>query len=387
MKICGIIAEYNPFHKGHLYQIEKIRDLGFTHIIAVMSGNVVQRGDFAICDKWQRTMTAMNCGVDMIIELPCVYSLSSAEGFARGAISALNSLNAVDSLCFGSESGDIGTLMRLAEISQSISNSNELKEILQSGYSYPKAVYMVIRKHAPSELSDILLNPNDTLAIEYIKAINFFKSDIKPLAIKRNYVDHNSTLTCGEFASASTIRGMMKNNIDYSLFIPKGEKYSNFSDIKKAESAILYKLRTMTKNDFEELPDVSQGLENRLYKAARSACSVSEFIEDVKTRRYTFAKIRRLILYAVIGIKKSDFQTSLPYLRILGMSENGKEILKTFGKKISLPIDTKLKSLALHSKSADRFAKLEAQLTDIFFLTTEKNLPCGYDYTNPPIII
>lgn len=387
MKICGIIAEYNPFHKGHLYQIDKIRQMGFTHIAVVMSGNAVQRGGFTVCDKFQRTLCALKGGADIVFELPCVYSLSPAKEFAFGAVSAFNAMKKVDSLCFGSESGDAKLLRDAARISEKFSLSEDIKKLLEEGLSYPEAMEMMFRQNGYSKEAKAAANPNDTLGIEYIKALNKLNSSIKPVALKRTSVEHNSLEASEGFASASAIRAMIENGADFSEYLPVGAEIENFSNASQIEAAVMYRLRTASLDDFADLPEVSQGLENRLYRAARSAVSTDEFISLVKTRRYTLAKIRRIIISLMIGITKSDLKIGIPYLRVLGMNERGKELLGYIGKECSLPIGTQLADLAKHSPSASRLAALEARLSDIYYLTTEKKLPCGTDYTNPPIII
>lgn len=389
MKICGIISEYNPFHNGHLFQIQETRKKGATHIIAVMSGNFVQRGDAAIIDKFKRAELAVKNGIDLVIELPVIYSLSTAETFARGGISILSQLSCVDSISFGSECGDSSLLKKSAQISEEFSNSEELKELLKEGFSFPSAIEKLCYKKYGTEISSVFSSPNNLLGIEYIKAINYFNSDIKIETISRKSVMHDSNSVTDNFASASLIRKMIEKNKDIKNLTPLNvyeavEDLRNNGELhflKNLESSLLYKMRMMTEDDFKALNDVSQGLENRFFNAVKNSHSVEDLLFNVKTKRYPLSKLRRILLNAYLGIEKKDIIMPSPYARILAMNDKGCEILKQAKEKSSIPISTSLLKLSETSQKAKKLAMLEARATDIYNLSSNKKEKCGLDYT------
>ena len=248
MKVSGIICEYNPFHNGHYYHIKKTRENGATHIVAVMSGNFVQRGDVAVIDKFERAKAAVRCGVDLVIELPVAYSLSGAEGFARGAMYILNSMGCVDELSFGSESGDINKILSAVQASLACSQSQELKTLLDSGVSYPSAMHALAERKYGKQVGDVFQWPNNLLAIEYIKAISYLNSKITPFTITRKNAGHDQPGVICNFASASFIRENIKENA-YEDLVPKvmyeilsdavrEGRYASFANLEKAIMAL-----------------------------------------------------------------------------------------------------------------------------------------------------
>ena len=389
MKISGIISEYNPFHNGHLYQISKTRKNGATHIVSVMSGNYVQRGDISVIDKFKRARLAVNYGVDLVIELPVIYSLSTAETFSRGAVSILNSLGCVDSISFGSECGSIELLKKSAYASDYFSDSDELKELLKRGESYPSGLQKLCHEKFGGEISSVFSSPNNLLGIEYIKALDYFGSDIEPFTITRKNSMHDSEEVTDSFASASLIRKLIGNNSDYRSFVPENvlvelenaKKSGELHFIDNLEQAILYKLRSMAEADFKALPDVSQGLENRILNSVGEAVSFNELLFKIKTKRYPLSKIRRVLLCALLDIKKSDILKSSPYARILAMNERGCEILKKAKKTSAIPIGTSLLKLSKTGDNAKKLAEIESRATDIYNLSALKKKICKEDYS------
>lgn len=388
MKICGIVAEYNPFHNGHKYHIDKTKELyGATHIVAVMSGNFTQRGDTAIFDKFRRAETALKNGVDLVIELPVAYALGSAEQFAFGAVSLLESLGCVEMISFGSECGDVSLLEETAGAVIFAQQHEDFFAYMRGGDSYPVALQKTIEKYYEEDIIDALTAPNNTLAVEYLKSLGEIGSSIKPVTIKRVGTDHDSGKTSGYYASASHIRKAILSGEDISAFVPElPENYaSEYADIKNIETAILAKLRTMSPEELEKAPNVLMGLENRIYKAARVSSNLAELYMLIKTKRYTMARIRRIVMAEFIGIKKNDLKEKPPYVRILGMNEKGREILATA--KCSLPMDTSLKALVQTGAKARRCAYLEETAGDLYALSFPKRRPCGLDYTTKPVIL
>ncbi|NMA79316.1 MAG: nucleotidyltransferase [Clostridiales bacterium] len=382
MTISGIICEYNPFHNGHMYQIEQTRRAGATHIVAVMSGNFVQRGDCAIMSKWQRAKSAIENGVDVVVELPCPYAISSAESFALGAVSILDSMGCIDMLSFGSESGDIDMLKEVASIADGIAHSSELVSLMEDGLTYPAAMGELMRE-INSEYADIISSPNNVLGIEYLRALSAVGSTIRPLTIGRAGVEHDSMNISDQFASASMIRKMLHRGSDVSALMPHPPiDVDDFVKLKNLENAILYKMRSMTANEIVNIPDVAHGLENRIYNAARNARSIDELFDLIKTKRYTAARIRRIIICCLLNINKNDLNVLPPYVRIIGISKFGGEVLRRARLNCKLPISSSLARLAEHGGSAKKFADIETFSSDIFALAYKNYLPCGSDYTH-----
>lgn len=387
MKICGIVAEYNPFHNGHKYHIEKTKELyGATHIAVVMSGNFTQRGDTAIFDKFRRTEIALKYGADLVIELPVAYALGSAEQFAAGAVSLLNSLGCVEMISFGSECGDVSLLEETAGAVMFAQQNDDFFAYMRSGDSYPVALQKTIEKYYEEDIIDALTAPNNTLAVEYLKALSEYGSSIKPVTIKRVGTQHDSGKTSGYYASAAQIRRSIMSGEDIRAFVPElpAAYDTDYADIRCLETAILAKLRTMSPEELEKAPNVLMGLENRIYKAARASTNLAELYMLVKTKRYTMSRIRRIIMAEFIGIKKSDLKGSPPYVRILGMNSKGKEILSAA--ECSLPMDTSLRPLSEMGNRAARTASLEARAGDLYALAFQKKRVCGLDYTAKPVI-
>lgn len=376
MDIYSIICEYNPFHNGHLYQLEKCRENGATHIVGIMSGNFVQRGELSVIDKHKRAEIAVRSGIDLIIELPVPYSIASAELFAKGAVYILNSLGVVDKISFGSECGDIKLLVKAAAASTSVSDSEEVRKLISEGFSYPSAVSTVIKKSYSKDIAEIFSSPNNTLAIEYIEALDFYRSQITPVTIKRTMVHHDSNDFNDNFASASLVREMLVKGISVEKFVPSecyeiiGKEITNGNSpmMQNLQSVIFYKLLTLSKNDMSEIPDANNGLSDRLFSACRRARNLDELLLMTKTKCFTLARIRRVISYALLGVRNEDFKIAPPYARILAFNERGREILTKAKKTSTIPFSTSLLELSKASENAQRFAKLEINASNIFSL-------------------
>lgn len=383
MKITGIICEYNPFHNGHLYHMNQTRKNGATHIVAVMSGNYVQRGDIAVLDKFTRAKLAVRGGADLVIEIPSVYALSSAEFYARGAVSILDSLGCVDEISFGSEAGSVEDLKKASEIAEECSSSPELEEYLRNGMSYPNAintmVYEKYGKKAGNRIGEILASPNNVLAVEYLKALRRFGSDIQPVTVQRKSVAHDSMVALNGIASASFIRKCIQEKIDFSDFVPdyvysayvRAVSEKRRADIKNLERIILYKLRTITPEQLRSVPDVGQGLEYRIIENA-VLTNLDEIFMNIKTRRYTMARIKRIFLNMLIGIEKRDLDILPPYGRILAVTERGRDILSKAKETGKIPFGTSLAKLGKSSEDAQRFSQIEGRASDIYALAQDK---------------
>lgn len=382
MRIGAIISEYNPFHNGHGYHIERTRAAGVTHIAAVMSGSFTQRGDAAIYDKHVRARTALENGIDLVLELPARYSLMSAEGFARGAVEIIAALGCVEVLSFGSESGDVDALREASRAIEFTVHTEEFNMLLKRGKSYPAALHEAMLEYYTPDVAELIASPNNTLAVEYLSALDDIAGSVEAMTVKRLGAAHDS----GEedvFISASAIRKKILSGEDVSAFAPAVDAPS--ADISRLERAVLAGLRAMRAEDFERCHDSTGGLAARLYKAVRGARSLNELYFLAKTKRYTLSSIRRAVLCAFLGIDKEFAAEKPAYLRVLGMNARGKEILAAA--KCPVPIDTSLKALSKTSREAARQAALEARCTDIFSLAFAEPRPCGVDFTSPPVVI
>lgn len=386
MKISSLICEYNPFHNGHKYMLEKMRENGCEYIIACMSGNFTQRGDLAIFDKYSRTGTALENGVDLVIELPVTYACATAEKFAFGGVFLLKSVGCVSDIYFGSECGDISLLEHTANILDSPELSDRIKKYLSLGQTFAKA-----RENAVSEISqksaDILHYPNNILAAEYIRSLKKLHASICPQTIGRIGSDHDSLTACENTASATLIRKLLyENNPGFQKYIPFSE-IPDIHSLSRLETAFLYRLRMMSPEDFKNLPDISEGLENRLYSAVRNGTSVEEIFSFVKTKRYPLARLRRILLYAFLNIKKNDCHILPPYIKILGFNQNGKDILRTMRETAKLPVIMRYSDVKKLSPSAQYLYALESRCDDIYNLSGENMLPCGQNLTANTIIL
>ncbi len=381
MKICGIIAEYNPFHNGHAYLIDEAVRNGATHTVAVMSGNFVQRGDVAVCNKWARTQMALAGGADLVVELPVVFAGATAQRFAFGAVGTLDALGCVDMLCFGSECGDAQRITALARAVESDCVTEKIRRKMGEG-----SAFAVARQAALTEAGydgDLLANPNDTLAVEYVKALLDLKSEITPVAVKRIGVCHDGGAQ-GDIASASHIRALLSQNCDVSKFVPeytaeilKNQMSSGLcpADLKQLEHALLLTLRKMSVQQMSLLPDISEGLENRLFRASREAASVAQLIDAVKSKRYTHARIRRILMFALLGIDTAVYSLPPKYIRVLGMNERGRQILAHAEPK--LPVITRSKEALSLEGEAKALFDAECVADDLYFLCTPEVKPCG----------
>ncbi len=391
LKPYAIICEYNPFHNGHKYQIDLAKAKGATHIVAIMSSCFVQRGDISILSKKARTLAALSCGVDLVLELPVIWSLASAERFARSAIYIAGNLSVIDGICFGCESTDVDDLYSIIDAESKISFQKELKNYLCKGFSYPRARALALKKYIPPSACVLLDKPNAILALEYIKAIKDFDFKLDIMPILRN-VAHDSKDKCENICSSSLLREfILRCDNTFRKFIPlevskiiKDEIKNQAAPaaVKNIERAILLKLRELDKADFLSCPDVSEGLENRIYSCVRKAGNLAELFDSIKTKRYTHSRIRRILLSAVLGINK-NIQDSLPkYARILGFDKRGEELVKLLKNSSKLPLIAKVKDIESLDDDAKRIFSLESKAEDMFSLAQPKVFPCGSAFKN-----
>ena len=339
MKICGIVSEYNPFHKGHEFHIKESKKItGCDAIVCVMSGNFVQRGEPAILNKFERAKIAVN-HLDAVIELPCAFSLSSAEDFAYYAVKILNDIKA-EYISFGSECGDIDILQKIADLltSEPLEFKNIIKAYLKHGFSLAKAKTEALKKYFNDDkISDVILSPNNLLGIEYLKAIKKLKSKIIPITVKRTGSYNEDVIDCSS-PSSKAIRYLIekdkvidsKNCMDKKSFELLNESIKTYGMVnqKTLSDTILYKLRTIDKKSLKKVNSVCEGLENRIKEFCNTAVDLSELIEKIETKRYPNSRLKRILMNAILDIDKKLVKSSKktqPYIKILAI--NNKDIL------------------------------------------------------------
>ncbi len=408
-RVLGIIAEYNPFHNGHLYHLQKsIQETECDYVIAIISGNFVQRGNSSVINKWKKAEMALKSGVNLVIELPTIYSISSAENFAFGAIKILNELKIVKSVSFGTETGDMAALNNIANLL--VQEPKEYQYILQNelkmGVSFPKAREIAVLKvfNDNRRYGNIMSSPNNILAIEYLKSIKRLKSFMKPHLVKRERVFYNDDAVVDDFASATAIRRLLSRNQteDLSRVLPKSsyeilmeeiKKENVVLDIAKYEKEIIYNLRKMSLKQIQNIPDVSEGLEHAIKNAVGSCNNLPELLNMIKSKRYTGTRLQRILICSLLGITKKNMENSKkirPYVRILGMDEKGKQLISKITKaNPKLDIITSVKKFTEnnHNKFIKEMLDIDINATDIYTLAYGMNSFTGLDYTNKIVTI
>lgn len=379
MKILAIICEYNPFHKGHEYQIKTHKTkYNADAVICLMSGNFVQRGAPALFDKWTRAKTAVLSGADLVLELPTVYACQSSSRFSSGAVKLLDALGCVDYLSFGSECGEIAPLIHASSIISSDEFLSLVKEEMKQGVSYPKARTNVVKKNFLSLDPALIEKPNNILALEYLSALKNLKSTITPVTLKRNEA----------FLSASKIREKINNEVNIKEFVPESADYlANLPYDKKAfDDIVSYQMRRETMESLRKIADVAEGLEGRFLKFARSTFGAEDLADSVKTKRYTRTRIDRIIINTLLGITDNDTELYPEYARVLAFNDKGREALKEIDKKTKIPIITKLADAKITNSNFSRILEKDILATDIYsILTNDKR--AGKDYLTSPMYI
>lgn len=363
MKSVGIICEYNPFHNGHLYHLNKVKELypNYT-IVLVLSPTFSQRGELSVINKWTKTTLALNFGVDLVVELPYPFACQSADMFAKGAIQILSKLN-VEYLVFGSECNNIDTLNLLAQTQLNNKNCDILtKKYLQEGLNYPTALSRALKDLT----NNVILTPNDLLGISYIKEIIKQKSSIIPITIKRTN-DYHSKLSNNSIMSASGIRNKFYNNEDITKYIPDYniELFNMNNDLF---SFLKYKILSEG-TSINKYQTVDEGIENRINKYILTCNNLDELINKVKTKRYTYNKINRMFNHILCSFTKKEAKemTDISYIRVLGFNKNGRALLNIIKNDIDIPFITNCKNIN------NDMLLLEHRITNIY------NLICRID--------
>ncbi|EKN66319.1 hypothetical protein BABA_16262 [Neobacillus bataviensis LMG 21833] len=403
MNAVGVIVEYNPFHNGHAFHLKASKEAANADVvIAVMSGNFLQRGEPALVSKWYRTKMALLNGVDLVFELPYRFAVQKAETFANGAVSILDAA-CCESVCFGSESGNISdfyqTINFLREHKQPFEGN--IHQFIDTGVSYPKAVSLAFKQLANSEKYLDLAKPNNILGLEYIKAVNEQKSRIQPLTVPRKNADyHDEHFSSETIASATSIRKAIFSKLDgkteIDQYVPEPTKqllkdylhhYLVFHQWENYWSYLQFRLLHTTPDDLREIYEMEEGLENRLLAAALEAASFQEFMRKVKTKRYTWTRLQRLCVHILTNTPKKEMNNQLgtaSYLRLLGMTSKGREYLNKNKKNFSLPLVSKLSSFK------DNEILLDVRASRVYSLGVPnqlKNEMIKQEFTQPPIYI
>ncbi len=397
--ITGIITEYNPFHKGHEYHLQNAKHhTNADGVVCVMSGNFMQRGIPAIIDKWKRAEMAIKNGIDLVLELPLVYSISSAEHFAFGSVSLLNSLGIVDYLYFGSEEGNIDTLDDIAKVlvSEPYEYKSLLKNNLNLGLPFHLSRANALNDYLNcNDILNVLSNSNNILAIEYIKALRTLNSLIIPRTLKREGASYNNSNLDSLFSSATSIRKHLKeNSLSELINVLPQVSYDILCDLSFSDypfifeedmfKYIKYKLLTNEKS-LLKLPDISEGLENRILKEILNSNSLNELILNSKSKRYTYTRINRILAQSFLNLEDFDLfnlsKMPTPYARVLGFNSVGRNMLKNIKSKDNINVITKVpkNNLCDHMK-------IDILGTKAYSLLNSKVNPME-DYLKSPIII
>ena len=398
MKITGIIAEYDPFHNGHAAHIANTRAENggnATHIVAVISGSFTQRGEPALLSKFKRAEMALACGVDLVLELPLPWAMAPAESFAAGGVAVLKALGCVGMLSFGSECGDTSILRRIADLSNDSLYLEELKHALDHGIPYAAAGQAAATNVLGEAIAGHLSSPNNTLGVEYLRAMAMQGADWDIFTVQRQGALHGDVVTKGVFASATLLREMVRDgNLNLTAaYMPDEAGFllqSAYKDgevtnqTNRLEHALIAHLRHLTTTEYSDLPWLSEGLENRIYRESRIATDYMSLLNAIKTRRYPMARLRRVLWASLIGLTDDDTTGLPPYIRILGMNERGREILSAASP--TLPILSRSAQVCDLNKRARRIFDLECSATDLHALAMTNPLPCGTDYTTKMII-
>jgi predicted nucleotidyltransferase len=376
-----MIIEYNPLHGGHLYLMEEIRrKLGQdTAVIGVMSGDFVQRGDFAIVRRQARAKAAVESGVDLVLELPLPWAVGSAERFADGGVGVLEATGVVDYLAFGSECGDAAVLQQLASVLRSEAFPQMLKEELATGVSFAAARQRAVERLTGAEEAAVLENPNNILGVEYCKSLLRRDSRIQPLTVKRKGTGYHGTELQEQTPSATMLRDLLRRGErENALDLMAPAMRDAFEEEERAgrapvfletcERAILARLRSMSEEEFARLDEGREGLYHRLYEASRTAASLEEILNTAKTKRYAYSRLQRMILWAWLGWNPADCPEEIPYIRVLAANETGRVLLGRMRKCASIPVVTKPQHVRRLGGESQALFSMEAQAADLYAL-------------------
>ena len=377
MNVIGVIAEYNPFHLGHLYQINKIKEMyKDSIIIAIVSSSFTQRGDVSILNKWNKARIALDNGIDLVIELPYFYAGQSSDIFAKGAVTILNYLG-IDTLVFGMESDDINNLKLMADIQLNDKNYNNIvKEYLSNGYNYPTALSKAIK----DVLNLDIYLPNDLLALSYIKQVKLINNNIDVIGIKRTNDYHSKEIT-SNIVNASLIREQFKNNLDISNYIPSYDT-NKLYNVSVNDFYPLLKYQILNNiNNLDKFLTVDEGIDNRIKKYIKNSNNWNELVNNIKTKRYTYNKINRMLMHILVNLTKDESKNiAIDYVRVLGFNSKGRSYLNKIKKNKDINIVTNYKD------GISKLFDLENRVNNIYAIIVDNKL-IYEEYSHNPIII
>jgi len=392
MRVAGIIAEYNPFHAGHAWHIAQTRAAGATHVVAVMSGCTVQRGEFAIARKQARARMALENGADLVLCLPTPFSCARAQDFARAGVHLLHALGCMDVLSFGSECGDAGLIQRAAAGLRQGGVKNSMRALIGEGSPFAVARQASLARVDP-EAAALLRSPNDTLAVEYLTAMDELGAGFEPLAVPRRGAGHDAPGD-GAFPCASELRiillnrGVTEENFSESILRDESIKGLAPVDMRRLETAWLARLRCMDIAELARLPDVSEGMENLLYQAIHeSRGGIAEILSIAGGRRYPTARLRRILFHALLGVTKNDF-SALPYfIQVIGHNAAGQELLRRAKSTAALPAVLRHRDMKNLPIEAQRQYALECRAADLMALAMPIPQPCGMEERREIVVL
>lgn len=403
MKVLGIIAEYNPFHNGHLYHLNESKKIIHTDFtVCIMSGNFTQRGEPAMANKWIRSRMAVDNGIDLVFELPFAFACNNAEYFAKGAVDILNSLGCISHLSFGSETGEIDVLNEAAEhlAVESEELSFYIKEFVNQGISYPRARYEAMKKYAGDQCSEVLKDANNILAVEYLKQLKLLNSNMKPITVKRYGTGYHDKHTYKNIASATAIRDKIRVNQDFNdvyEFLPKETAHIlNTLDINRNVSMndfyelILYNIINSDCNKLSNIFSATEGLENRVIKAIFKASDAESLMKAIKSKRYTTTRIQRLLTHSLLNLDKDSFHDILNqkaiYARVLAFNKKGAMLLKHIKKNElnSIPIITNINKEISKDSKEWKLLFYDIKASDIYNLVIYGEINTHSDFIKNP---
>lgn len=380
MRVFGVVCECNPYHSGHGKLIKKAFELGAEKLVAVMSGDFVQRGEPAVLSKFERAADLAEQGFSLVFELPVRYSLSSSERFAAASVGLLDALGAVDHIIFGSETGDLDVLRRVSCAVDDPRTRELVGKLCGQGYSYPGALSSALRELFGSEVSNGLSQPNDLLAVDYLRALHASGSGMVPVTYRRDDDGFSAHSVRGSIMRSEDIKGKVTER---TLRLISEDDYVS---MQKWDTVCISLLRRLEEDRFAFLPDMTGGLENRLFRASRQASTLNEFFSMAKTKSYTMSRIKRAAACAACGVF-GDAPAVPPYARILAIGKGGKELLREITAGSELPVSESLLTLSSLSPEAAMAAEEEIRATDTYNVIRRKPLPSGEDLSRKLTVI
>lgn len=374
MRAVGIICEYNPFHNGHEFHIRRAREQTGLPVVCVMSGNFVQRGEPSILGKFARARAAVLGGADLVLELPVPWACAGAGRFAEGSVGLLASLGVVSHIAFGSESANLEAITAAARLTLDTKVNERLRSLLSGGVPYAAARQRAVEAVNPA-VGALLASPNDTLGMEYVRAILKNSYPLTPVCIRREGAAHDGG-SVGQFASASAVRMLLRAGRfdeargflpEASLCVLEEEILAGRAPVdgRALDTAVMSVLRRMREADFAELPDVGEGLEYRLARAARAAVSPEDFCARAKTKRYAYARFRRICMAAFLGLTQEMARSAVPYARVLAFNDTGRALLREIR---TVPVVTKAAGGKAFGGAVSQYLAFEAQADDLYAL-------------------